>query len=60
MTDIVESSQNILYGGPDSPTLCPDARSLGEVALQKFADNGDNVILVSLNYVDMIRFSFKI
>lgn len=63
MTDTIESSQNILYGGPDCPTLDPDARSLGEVALKKFADNGDNVILVSVNHgtiVDMIIFSLEI
>lgn len=57
MTNSVESSQNILYGGPDSPTLDPDARSLGEVALKKLAENGDNVVLVSVNYgIDIIRF----
>lgn len=63
MTDSVESSKNILYGGPDSPSLDPDARSMGEVALKKFADNGDNVVLVSVNYrmiSDMIRYSFEI
>lgn len=40
-------SEKILYGGPDSKSIVPEAKSLGEAILKKIATNGDEIICVS-------------
>lgn len=37
----------VLYGGPDAPSIDPDARSLGETLLKKFAEHGEKNMFVS-------------
>lgn len=41
------NSEKVLYGGPDSPSIDTEAKSLGEVALKKLAENGNEITFVS-------------
>lgn len=45
--DYASDKHGILYGGPDTPLIEPDCRSLGEVVLRKFAQSQAKPLFVS-------------
>lgn len=50
MTTITNNTddKNILYGGPDVDLIDNTSKSLGEVILQKLAENGNEPMFVSI------------
>lgn len=38
--------ENILYGGPEPPSIDNQSKSLGEIVLKKLADDVDDVMFV--------------
>lgn len=45
------NEKNVLYGGPDAPSIDPVSKSLGEILLKKFASFENKNIFVCISIV---------